>query len=447
MIWPDFFRHSLRGQLSRLLLLVVTPLWLLAMVLLLLISRHEVYELYDEQQQLFAEQLYAALPSLRGDVEDDDALPAFKQALGKHMLVGMWHADGHRLLGDEEGKTLLPKPQQTGYASIDFHGQQWRVYYLQGEQGSVAIAQQYAERWEVIRGLVLTHAVMWLLLLPLALLAVWWAVGRGLSPLTALQQTLLGKTPDDNTALPEPQQRELKPLVAALNRWQARLQQVLQQERRFTADAAHELRSPLAAIRVQAEVVQLVDDPAAREHALQQLLTGVDRASKLIQQLLTLSRLDSLQAQSLQPVDWPSLLADLQGSLAAEAANAGAELHFPPAGACWPVNQGEPVLLQLMLRNLLENALRYGGKRIELACDEQGIHVLDDGPGLAADELARVRERFYRPAGQQVQGSGLGLSIVERIAELHGLQLQLANRPDDGLQVSLQLVRSERTRR
>ncbi|MGL4203206.1 MAG: ATP-binding protein, partial [Enterobacter roggenkampii] len=233
---------------------------------------------------------------------------------------------------------------------------------------------------------------------------------------------------------------EVRPLLDALNHLFARTQEMMTRERRFTSDAAHELRSPLAALKVQTDVAQLSqDDPQAREKALAQLHAGIDRASRLVDQLLTLSRLDSLD--NLDDVE-PITLADLLQSAVLDiwhpAQQAGIDIrlinHAPQVK-----RQGQPLLLSLLVRNLLDNAIRYSprGSVVDVTLDARSFSVRDNGPGVDPEVLARIGERFYRPPGQNATGSGLGLSIVRRIAALHGMRVSLSNAAEGGFEVKV----------
>ncbi|SCK15803.1 ATP-binding protein [Vogesella sp. LIG4] len=426
-------RASLRGQLIRGLLLVVTPLWLITSVLMALDARHEVYELYDNQQRSFAQQLYSTLPVLlrqRGE-------PVQREDHVDHQAIALWGPQGQPLLTDPEGVELSYHGGKSGFHTVMHDGREWRVYYLSGVEGTVAVAQELSERREIIRGLLGTQSLLWLLLLPFALGAVWWALGRGLRPLEALRSALRQRQPDDATPLSREVPRELQPLIDSMNGLIDRSAGTLQRERQFTASAAHELRSPLAALRVQAELLTLLDEPAARNAAAGKVMQGVDRASHLVDELLSLSRLEQQQGLPSQPLDWAQIVEQACQQVAELAAQRGSHIERQISGA--PLAAGEATLLTLLLRNLLDNALRYSpaGSRIVLEAGPRQIRVLDNGPGIAAEYLAQVGQRFFRPPGQSQSGSGLGLSIVRRIAELHGLTLAWHNREQGGLAVEL----------
>ena len=233
---------------------------------------------------------------------------------------------------------------------------------------------------------------------------------------------------------------EVRPLVESLNQLFARTHAMMVRERRFTSDAAHELRSPLTALKVQTEVAQLSDDdPKARKKALLQLHSGIDRATRLVDQLLTLSRLDSLD--NLQDVAEIPLEDLLQSSVmdiyhTAQQAKIDVRLTLNVQGI---KRTGQPLLLSLLVRNLLDNAVRYSpqGSVVDVTLNADNFIVRDNGPGVTPEALARIGERFYRPPGQTATGSGLGLSIVQRIAKLHGMNVEFGNAEQGGFEAKV----------
>lgn len=214
----------------------------------------------------------------------------------------------------------------------------------------------------------------------------------------------------------------------------------MQRERRFTSDAAHELRSPLAALKVQAEVAQLAENDAqVREQALNHLHQGIDRASRLVEQLLTLSRLDSLaglndvQEVSLQKLLQESVMEAWHGAQR-EQVDIRLQMQEQPV-----IRRGQPLLLGLMLRNILDNAVRYSppGSIVHIVLREHTLEIIDNGPGVSPEHLTSLGERFFRPPGQLKTGSGLGLSIVSRIAALHDMQTAFGNAENGGFRVCI----------
>lgn len=218
-------------------------------------------------------------------------------------------------------------------------------------------------------------------------------------------------------------------MVASLNDLFGRIGSLLEAERRFTADAAHELRTPIAAIRIQAQVALGEADAAQRQHALQATLDGCDRATRLVEQLLTLSRLESEAALGMAAVDLGALAQRVLAELVPKALANGQTLELEAADGC--IVAGEETLLAVLVRNLADNALRYSPPGAHVLADlrrADGTIVLsieDSGPGLSEAERARLGERFFRVAGTAASGSGLGWSIVRRIAAVHQFDLRV----------------------
>jgi two-component system sensor histidine kinase QseC len=265
--------------------------------------------------------------------------------------------------------------------------------------------------------------------LPLLALLAWWAIRRSLAPLRALG-TQLGARPAHalQSVVVAHAPSEVEPVVAALNELLSRIETMLQAERRFTADAAHELRTPVAAIRAQAQVALAEPDEARRQHALRATLEGCDRAARLIEQLLTLSRLEAGAAVEMRPVDLGALARQVVTELAPRALLKRQDLGVE-AQPC--TVRGDATLLGVLLRNLVDNALRYSpaGARIDVSVQPvQGqalLRVEDSGPGLPPEQAQRLGRRFERGLGHEESGSGLGWSIVQRIGEAHGLRVDV----------------------
>ena len=220
--------------------------------------------------------------------------------------------------------------------------------------------------------------------------------------------------------------RELRPIIVATNELMARLDQALAQERRFTSDAAHELRTPLALVRLQIEGLALADE-AGRHIAHQRLLKGIDRLSRTVSQMLLLARLEqAADRMPMTPVDLKALLEASVAELAPAAVAKDQDLSLAvPADAC-VLGHAQAEALAILMRNLLDNAIRYTppGGRVDVTLDLEEAHarlaVEDSGPGVPEAMRERIWERFFRPPGMESPGSGLGLSIVRQVLELHG---------------------------
>ncbi|HFF8973921.1 two-component system sensor histidine kinase QseC [Serratia marcescens] len=450
-------RLSLRLRLILIFSLLALLTWSTASVVAWVMSRNTINEVFDTQQMLFAKRLATAnLGDLLAD-ESARSLPKTKKLVhhGKRgeqdddaLAFAIFDRDGKMLLNDgENGADFLFDGEREGFTDGERKGDDdsWRLVWLTSPDGRyrIVVGQEWDYRRDMALGMVTGQLVPWLATLPVLMLLIALMVGRELRPLRAVAAGLRRRAPDDATPLDARQvPTEVRPLVDALNALFSRINALLVRERRFTSDAAHELRSPLAALRVQTEVVQLAgDDAPMREHALDNLTVGIDRATRLVDQLLTLSRLDSLSdLAELAPIDWNDLVTMTLAEQDRQAHAAGVTLRYEHRGTP-PPRQGETLLLSLLLRNLLDNAVRYTpqGGVVTVTLSERSLTVEDDGPGVTAEHLARLGERFYRPPGQEQTGSGLGLSIVQRIAGLHGLQIGFANRPAGGFVARLAL--------
>jgi two-component system sensor histidine kinase QseC len=235
---------------------------------------------------------------------------------------------------------------------------------------------------------------------------------------------------------------ELRPLLASMNDLFARIERALEHERRLTADAAHELRTPLAALRAQWEVAQLAATEAERVQAHARIGEGIDRLGRLVSQLLALASAESGgRPVFTEAVDWHRVLERALSDCLPLIDGTGTDVavNWPEQAAPLPL-AGDESLLATLVRNLVDNALRYSPPRslVTVRFSADSLIVEDRGPGLAEGQLARLGDRFYRPAGQVQSGSGLGISIVRRVAELHGLEVRFENRGDGpGLRVTV----------
>ncbi|MFT3906846.1 MAG: ATP-binding protein [Steroidobacteraceae bacterium] len=306
----------------------------------------------------------------------------------------------------------------------------------------VQVAESLRQRALLSMRSLMTLLIAGLILLPLSTILIWWIITRALAPLDDIATSVERRTPGDlqPVAGSERAPREVLPLLGALNSLLGRVRHALEHERRFIADAAHELRTPLAAIRVNAQVFQAARDERERQEAVAGVIAGVDRGSHVIDQLLALSRVDAAGGISLPSsvVDLLELVQDQLIEQQAFAARRGITLR--EQGSTTRV-QGSASQLAILMRNLVDNAIRYapGGSEVVVGCglDAQGaaqLWVEDQGPGVPPEQRARMFERFYRVSESGQYGSGLGLSIVQRIAELHRAEVRVEDRvPGPGL--------------
>ena len=431
---------SIRRRLLAYLSGGLLALWLATALASAAVALHEINEIADSQMSQLARSLMHVSPA--GSAAD---LPPAGGAESSNNGFAIWDKHGTLHLADRYGREI-PFQTASGFHNnrAAWQGSAWRYLYLHDEHSgrTVAVSQRLKERLSTLTNALWVQLALTFLSLPLLLWLIARGIRRGLTPLDLLAGELAARNAQSLQPVSEQVPAETLPLVQSLNALLARVAESLAREQRFTADAAHELRSPLAALKVQAEVLAMSSDEAEQQHHLGNIHESIDRANRLTEQLLTLARLDPMQAlPDAQPIDWQRSAHQALQSVNLQAREKRVQLKLECAcgfGQVFPP-LGNEVLLQLMLRNLLDNAIRYSppNSHVTLTLAANGLSVCDEGPGIAAEHLPRIRERFYRLPGQSQQGSGLGLSIVERIADLHGLRLDLVNADERGLCVHM----------
>jgi len=430
--------RSLQGRLLVLVLAVVMSVWLATAALTWFDARHELDELLDGHLAQAAALL--VVQQAREIGEDDQGLDApTLHRYAPKVAFQVFH-EGRLALRSANAPTApMVEPGKdfktgfkTGFNTVHIGGTAWRVFAAHGAERDVQVyvGEQASSRasilWAVLR------SALWpmIVALPLLALAAWWAVYRGVAPMRRLGRTLAERQPQalDPVAL-EGATSEMAPMINALNGLFERIGMLLESERRFTADAAHELRTPIAAIRAQAQVALGETDDARRRHALQSTLDGCDRAVRLVEQLLTLSRLEAATAPAFEAIDLSKLTQRVVAELAPTAIGKQQTLEFDTVEPCNV--SGNETLLTVLVRNLVDNALRYSPPfaRVNVCVRHQAgrieLTVEDSGPGLAEADRRRLGERFFRVLGSGERGSGLGWSIVRRVAAVQRLDLQV----------------------
>jgi two-component system sensor histidine kinase QseC len=447
--------NSLRTKLLLLLLAIISVAWLTTAVFIYFDAHHEIDELFDAQLAQSAQVLLAQaghdLKDARED-EDDDGIAT--------EIAGAGHKYERKIafqIRDEHGRLLLRSAsapveqlaaQESGFADTMIEGKPWRVYTQHDDDGEirVLVGERHAVRNELAASVAMRLLLPLGVALPVLALLIWFAVGKGLSPLRRIGSEVAQRDPANLAPLEErTAPAEIAPLLHALNTLLGRLDQALESERRFTADAAHELRTPLAALKIQAQVARRAENEAQRGAALDKLILGVDRATHLIEQLLTLARLEptSGSAALMAECDVAAIARQVLADLAPAALAKEIELGLSSPAAA--MIRGNTDMLAILMRNLVDNAIRYtppyGRVSVSLRV-EQGrarLEVTDSGPGIPEQERQRVFDRFYRILGNDAAGSGLGLSIVKRITDFHAAKLTLADGEQGaGLKVSVE---------
>ena len=439
-----FSKLSLRVRLTVLFIFVTLFSWGCASFFAWHHTTKQLNRLFDTQQILFAKRLtvmsfnekHIKSPNLQPKKKikhanmDDDAL-----------TFAIFNADGKMVINDGENGPDIPYAyRQDGFYDGPMYNDEdeWRYLWITTPDGKyrIVVGQEKEYREEMAMKIITRQLLPWIVALPLMVIIMTMLLSRELSPLKKLTRTLRYRSPEMNDPLStRGVPGEVRPLVEALNQLFARSHEMMLRERRFTSDAAHELRSPLTALKVQTEVAQMsTDDPQALEKALSQVHFGIDRATRLVEQLLTLSRLDSLdQLTDIESIPMGDLLESAVMDIYHTARQAGIEVRLD-VQAQETIKSGQPLLLSLLVRNLLDNAVRYSprGSVVDVLLKARQFTVRDNGPGVNLEALAHIGERFYRPPGQDEPGSGLGLSIVRRIAALHGMSVDFGNAPGGG---------------
>ncbi|RDI27187.1 ATP-binding protein [Pseudacidovorax intermedius] len=450
---------SLQRRLLLYLLICAPLVWGLALYFSTQRARHEVNEMFDTELVRLARQVQATLghgyPGASATLPPAprEGAPDAGDSDVRDLAIAVWSADGKLALSDREGVDLNFRADAQGFIDDEVDGRPWRIYYMRSVDGQwlVAAGQGAYERDELVYGLTVTQVVPWLLVLPVLLAVMAWAVRAALTPMRRLTSELAHRDAQDLRPVPSARApAELKPLLVAMNGLFQRIEQLLVRERRFTADAAHELRTPLAVLAAQWDVVRHAGTPAERRQAEEKLSAGLRRMERLVTQMLSLSRVESGVLPSLDAeIDWPPIVEQAMSDCLPLAERRRIDLgcEWPPTGTHPMPLLGDGHLMTVLVRNLLDNAVRYApeGSSVLLRIGREQLEVENDGPPLSAGQLARMGERFYRPEGHHEVGSGLGVSIVRRIAQLHGLELQLGPRADGrGVRAVLQFDAAHR---
>lgn len=423
--------HSIKRRLLVALLLTTVLAWGATLLLSYRDTHHELDELLDAY---LAQSATLLMVQAGHEVEEVDTEHAPQlHRYGRKVVFQIWE-EGRRLrLHSASAPNERLSAQEEGYSDTTVGGETWRVFSAWDRERRylVQVGERREMRDELARTIAQNLLQPLLVALPVLGLLIWFGVARGLQPLTALSHQVEQRHPDNLAPLEAAAApAEVAPLVEGLNRLLARVSASLDNERRFTADAAHELRTPLAAIKTQAQVARGAANDDARRRALDNVVAGCDRAAHLVQQLLTLARLEPDQTRSRERCDLRAIAAATIAELAPAAVAKGIDIQLEEGvSVAVPC---ESALVGILMRNLIDNAVRYspsGGEvRVAVAETAAGAEftVVDQGPGIAPEQRALVWERFYRVLGSGEAGSGLGLSIVKRIADLHGAKAALS---------------------
>lgn len=418
--------HSLRARLLWLLLAVIVVTALVQAIVAYRTARAEADEIFDYHMQQTALSLRSGLPRQAATGHDDDE----GHDESYDFVVQVWTQDGLRVF--QSARAAIPRRETMGFSDVPARGTTYRVFTMRSGAQVIQVAQDMAARREMAGTLALRTAAPIAVMAPLSMLLVWWVISSSLAPVQRVRRQVSERQADDlnevsEAGLPD----EVRPLVHELNLLFARVRQAFDAQKSFVADAAHELRSPLAALKLQVQGLQRASDDGTRELAVARLHAGIDRATRLVEQLLVLARHQASAAGGQRPQ--PVALSELAKQAVADIAGAALSrrIDIGVSRADEGAFPGHPDAARILVRNLLDNAVKYtpeGGKvdvEVQRGGDAWLLEVQDSGPGIDEVDRERVLDRFYRVAGSQATGSGLGLAIVKSIADLHGAVLTL----------------------
>lgn len=394
------------------------------------------------------------LPSLQSDLIDEGKFGTeeiIKQS--NRYKFQLWDGEGKLLLNSPQTPTI-PLIGKAGLSDKIIDGNKWRTFTIYDHhQGLIlAIGEQYKTRFDMIRHMLIDDTYLTLLIYPLSGLFIWLIIGSSLKSIRYFAKELAERAADhlepvDLNEVPI----EISPLADELNKLFLRLQQAFEREQRFAADAAHELHTPLAALKTQAQLALKAADPQECYTHLKQVIAGVDRCTHVIQQLLTLCRLspETIMPEHFTQINLARIAAEVVAQLAPQAILKQIEIELVATDPEYKL-LGNATGLHVLIRNLVDNAIRYTphGGMVKVVISNHAhtihLHVIDNGPGIPEKLRSRVFERFFRVLGNNAQGSGLGLAIVEQIAKLHHGSIHLKQpETETGLKIEVRFPRNK----
>lgn len=419
--------HSLRGRLLWFLLAAVTIAAIAQASIAYRTALSDADHIFDYHMQQMALSLRSSAPL--SNLEARAGIDA--AAENNDLVVQVWTPDGVQVFRTVS-RARLPQRAVLGFSNVEANGTTYRIFSVQTSAQTVQVAQDMAVRRNMAGNLALRTVGPIAVMMPILMLVVWWVVSGSLQPVARVRSQVAARQADDlspvsEAGLPD----EVRPLVQELNLLFGRVRTAFDAQQNFVADAAHELRTPLAALKLQVQGLERADNPETRDLAVARLTAGIERATRLVEQLLVLARQEASAAggAKAEQVALAELARRTVGDLVGVAQNKGVDLGLLHADEI-SVN-GQADGLMILMRNLVDNAIKYTpqGGRVDLEVRAQAgratIRVEDSGPGIPEEERERVFDRFYRIAGSEASGSGLGLAIIKAIAERHGATLTL----------------------
>jgi len=418
--------HSLRGRLLWFLLAAITIAAVAQASIAYRTALADADQIFDYHMQQMALSLRSRVPITNNDPSGNVDVPLAGGS--DDLVVQMWSPDGVQVFRSAS-HARLPQRAVLGFSNVRSNGTTYRIFSIQTDTQTVQVAQDLAVRRSMASNLALRTLGPIAVMMPILMLVVWWVVSGSLDPVSRVRRQVASRQADDlspvsENGLPD----EVRPLVQELNLLFGRVRTAFDAQQNFVADAAHELRTPLAALKLQTQSLERADTPEARRVAVGRLTAGIERATRLVEQLLVLARQEA-DAAPRQPVALADVARRAVGDLIGVAQARQIDLGLQRADD--GVVRGQADALMILLRNLIDNAVKYtpGGGTVDVSVLAEGgritVTVEDSGPGIPPEERERVFDRFYRVAGSEAAGSGLGLAIIKSIAERHGATLAL----------------------
>ncbi len=419
--------HSLRGRLLWFLLAAISIAAIAQASIAYRTALGDADLIFDYHMQQMALSLRSSAPLT--NLEARAGIDA--EAGNDDLVVQVWTPDGVQVFRTLS-RAHLPQRAVLGFSNVEANGTTYRIFSVQTSAQTVQVAQDMAVRRNMAGSLALRTVGPIAVMMPILMLVVWWVVSRSLEPVARVRSQVAARQADDlspvsEAGLPD----EVRPLVHELNLLFGRVRTAFDAQQNFVADAAHELRTPLAALKLQVQGLERADSSEARQLAVSRLTAGIERATRLVEQLLVLARQEASAAgeTTAQPVALGDLARRTVGDLVGVAQHKGVDLGLLHADEVSVKGQADA--LMILMRNLVDNAIKYtpvGGTvdlSVHAADGGATVMVEDSGPGIPEEERERVFDRFYRIAGSEASGSGLGLAIIKAIAERHGATLTL----------------------
>jgi two-component system sensor histidine kinase QseC len=446
--------YSIHRRLLILLLIAICGVWSVVSWRIYIHTQYEVKELFDAN---LAQSAQILLSLIQHEIEEESLTGAKQKIVVEQSLFGHQYehqlaflvrsSDGYILIRSANTPLFPQLPSFSNYWAED--GYLWRVFTRHADEFIIQTAECHNIRDDLISKIMFSIILVLLITLPLLAVLIWISISQSLKPLQIVAIQIAARTPNQLETLELNQiPCEIRVLTQAINELFKRLNKAFENERRFTADAAHELRTPLAGLKTQAQVAQRAIDTQQREQALEQILIAVDRTSHLVTQLLSLARVDATTTLVTAPVDMLLVIKEVISELTPQALETDIDLGLENTAKYYIIS-ADRISISMMLCNLVDNAIRYTPKGGEVTiclsniiANQLTVMIKDTGPGIPLKQQKQVFERFYRGDNHNIQGSGLGLSIAQTVAIIHNIEIQLLDGDNGtGLCIRIDMVK------